>query len=88
VTVGRARRRFTWSERIAASTGIMKGIQFLHTGPGVFSNNIRITDVLIDQNLAAKISSYNLPLLAQDTDMVGFKETYVFPTFILLERIF
>lgn len=71
ISVGRARRRFTWSERIAASTGIVKGIQFLHTGPGIFSNNIRITDVLIDQNLAAKVSSYNVPLLAQNTDMVG-----------------
>ncbi|PIN20695.1 Serine/threonine protein kinase [Handroanthus impetiginosus] len=64
----RVRRKLTWSQRIAAATGVAKGIQFLHTGivPGVFSNNIKITDVLVDQNLVAKISSYNLPLLSDN----------------------
>ncbi|XP_010676345.2 probable inactive leucine-rich repeat receptor-like protein kinase At3g03770 [Beta vulgaris subsp. vulgaris] len=68
ISAGRARRKLTWSQRIAASIGIAKGIQFLHAGmtPGIFSNNLRITDILIDQNMAAKISSYNLPLLAEN----------------------
>ncbi|KAL9230905.1 hypothetical protein vseg_006196 [Gypsophila vaccaria] len=68
ISSGRARKKLTWSQRIAASTGIAKGIEFLHIGimPGVFSNNIRITDVLMDQNFAAKISSYSLPLLADN----------------------
>ncbi|XP_073157003.1 probable inactive leucine-rich repeat receptor-like protein kinase At3g03770 [Henckelia pumila] len=66
----RVSRKLTWVQRIAAATGVAKGIQFLHTGimPGVFSNNLKITDVLLDQNLAAKISSYNLPLLAENTE--------------------
>ncbi|KNA13635.1 hypothetical protein SOVF_114850 isoform A [Spinacia oleracea] len=72
ISAGRARRKLTWSQRIAASIGIAKGIEFLHTGitPGIFSNNLRITDVLVDQNLSAKISSYNLPLLAENMGMV------------------
>lgn len=72
---GRARRKLTWSQRIAASIGIAKGIQFLHAGitPGIFSNNLRITDILIDQNMAAKISSYNLPLLAENMGNVRMK---------------
>ncbi|XP_054804402.1 probable inactive leucine-rich repeat receptor-like protein kinase At3g03770 [Prosopis cineraria] len=55
-----------WTQRIAAVIGVAKGIQFLQTGilPGVYSNNLRITDVLLDQNLVAKICSYNLPLLS------------------------
>ncbi|XP_075488738.1 putative inactive leucine-rich repeat receptor-like protein kinase At3g03770 isoform X2 [Primulina tabacum] len=66
----RVSRKLTWAQRIAAATGVAKGIQFLHTGimPGVFSNNLKITDVLLDQNLVAKISSYNLPLLAENTE--------------------
>lgn len=66
----RVSRKFTWAQRIAAATGVAKGIQFLHTGimPGIFSNNLKITDVLLDQNLASKISSYNLPLLAENTE--------------------
>ncbi|CAA2938147.1 probable inactive leucine-rich repeat receptor kinase At3g03770 [Olea europaea subsp. europaea] len=61
------KRKLTWVQRIAAAIGVAKGIQFLHTGivPGLFSNNFKITDILLDQNLAAKISSYNLPLLAE-----------------------
>ncbi|CAO2820279.1 unnamed protein product [Amaranthus hypochondriacus] len=73
ISAGRARRRLSWAQRIAASIGIAKGIEFLHGGitPGIFSNNLRITDVLLDQNLGAKISSYNLPLLAANMGEVA-----------------
>ncbi|KAE9455571.1 hypothetical protein C3L33_12556, partial [Rhododendron williamsianum] len=45
-----------------------RGIQFLHTGivPGVFSNDLKITDVLLDHELHVKINNYNLPLLAEN----------------------
>ncbi|CAN1765266.1 Probable inactive leucine-rich repeat receptor-like protein kinase At3g03770 [Linum perenne] len=45
---------------------------FLHTGivPGVSGNNLKITDVVLDQNLISKISSYNLPLLADITGQI------------------
>lgn len=60
------RKSLTWTQRIEAAIGVAKGIQFLHTEivPGVYSNNIKITDVLLDQNFVAKISGYNLPLLS------------------------
>ncbi|XP_057778856.1 probable inactive leucine-rich repeat receptor-like protein kinase At3g03770 [Salvia miltiorrhiza] len=69
-TSERRRQKLSWAQRIAAATGVAKGIQFLHTGivPGVFANNIKITDVLLDQNLVAKISSYNLPLLSDNME--------------------
>ncbi|KAF3682912.1 putative vacuolar protein sorting-associated protein 9A-like [Capsicum annuum] len=37
---------------MSAAIGIAKGIQLLHTGivPGIFSNQLKITDVLLDQN--------------------------------------
>lgn len=34
--------------------------------PGIFPNNLKITDILLDQNLVAKICSYNLPILAEN----------------------
>ncbi|XP_021897666.1 probable inactive leucine-rich repeat receptor-like protein kinase At3g03770 isoform X2 [Carica papaya] len=63
--------KFSWKQRIAAAIEVAKGVQFLHTGllPGVFSNNMKITDVLLDQNLHVKISSYNLPLFAGNGEM-------------------
>ncbi|KAK7336292.1 hypothetical protein VNO77_16828 [Canavalia gladiata] len=61
-----AKKSLSWTQRIGTAIGVAKGIQFLHTGivPGVYSNNLKIEDVLLDQNLAAKISSYHLPLLS------------------------
>ncbi|XP_057507141.1 probable inactive leucine-rich repeat receptor-like protein kinase At3g03770 [Actinidia eriantha] len=71
----RGRRTLTWAQRISATIGVAKGIQFLHTGivPGIFSNNLKITDVLLDQNFVAKISSYNLPFLEESLGKVGFQ---------------
>ncbi|KAJ6901241.1 LOW QUALITY PROTEIN: hypothetical protein NC651_019097 [Populus alba x Populus x berolinensis] len=48
-----------------AAIGAARGIQFLHTGivPGVFPNNLKITDVVLDHDLLVKLCSYNLPLL-------------------------
>ncbi|XP_059278721.1 probable inactive leucine-rich repeat receptor-like protein kinase At3g03770, partial [Lycium ferocissimum] len=73
-----ARRKLTWTQRIAAATGVAKGLQFLHNGiiPGLFSNNLKITDILLDQNLVAKIGSYNLPILSEN---VGKEYYQTFP---------
>lgn len=66
-------KKLSWIQRIGAATGVVKGVQFLHTGivPGVFQNDIKITDVLLDHNLLTKISKYNLPLLSEDQGLVG-----------------
>lgn len=55
-------------QRISTAIGVAKGIQFLHGGiiPGLFANDLKITNILLDQNLIAKISSYNLPVLAEN----------------------
>ncbi|XP_022748347.1 probable inactive leucine-rich repeat receptor-like protein kinase At3g03770 [Durio zibethinus] len=73
ISEGHARRSLSWAQRISAAIGIAKGIQFLHTGivPGLYTNNLKITDILMDQNLVAKISSYNLPLFAESAGKVG-----------------
>ncbi|XP_062003514.1 probable inactive leucine-rich repeat receptor-like protein kinase At3g03770 isoform X1 [Rosa rugosa] len=70
ISEGHPRRSLTWTQRISAAIGIANGIQFLQTGiiPGVYSNKLKITDILLDQNLVAKISSYNLPLLEENME--------------------
>ena len=64
-----SKRKINWSQRIAVAIGIAKGIQFLHTWimPGLYKNNLKITDILVDYNFIAKISHYNLPLLSNNT---------------------
>lgn len=65
--------KLSWTQRIAATIGVVKGVQFLHTGivPGLYSNNLKITDILLDNNHNVKISSYNLPLYAENKRMVS-----------------
>ncbi|KAF3667015.1 putative inactive leucine-rich repeat receptor-like protein kinase [Capsicum annuum] len=64
-------QKLTWTQRMSAAIGIAKGIQFLHTGlvPGIFSNQLKITDILLDQNFHVKISKYNLRLLTENKKM-------------------
>ena len=70
-------KKLNWTQRISAAIGVTKGVQFLHTGivPGVYSNNLKITNVLMDHDLHPKISSYNLPLLVEITATVLIKRT-------------
>ncbi|KAL9664235.1 hypothetical protein QQ045_019634 [Rhodiola kirilowii] len=64
-----AGQKLTWTQRIAVAIGVAKGIQFLQTGivPGLLVNDLKITDILLDQNLVAKIAGYHLSLLAENT---------------------
>ncbi|KAF7809162.1 putative LRR receptor-like serine/threonine-protein kinase [Senna tora] len=55
---------------MAISIGITRGIQFLHTGvaPGIFGNNIKIENILLDDSLNAKVSGYKIPLPSNHID--------------------
>ncbi|KVH99589.1 Concanavalin A-like lectin/glucanase, subgroup [Cynara cardunculus var. scolymus] len=57
-------QKLSWAQRLSAAIGISKGIQFLNTriGPRIFPDNLKITNVLLDQSFHVKISGYNLPL--------------------------
>ncbi|PIA27930.1 hypothetical protein AQUCO_07400042v1 [Aquilegia coerulea] len=58
----RKRDMLKWPQRLAVTMGVAKGIQFLHAGiaPGIFGNDVKIENILLDENLTAKISNYNL----------------------------
>lgn len=60
----RKREILKWPQRLGISIGIGRGIQFLHTGnaPGVFGNDLKIENILLNEKLTAKISDYNIPL--------------------------
>lgn len=74
-----ARRKLNWTQCITAAIGVAKGMQFLHTGivPGIFTNYLKISDILLDQNLVAKISTHNLPLLAENNGKVCKTEVFL-----------
>lgn len=60
----RKKEALKWPQRMAITIGVSRGVQFLHTGiaPGIVGNNLKMENVLLDDSLSAKISSYNIPL--------------------------
>ncbi|XP_027346231.1 probable LRR receptor-like serine/threonine-protein kinase At1g14390 isoform X2 [Abrus precatorius] len=64
LTDGRKREMVKWPQRMAISIGIARGVQFLHTGvaPGIFGNNLKIENILLDDSLNAKVSRYKISL--------------------------
>ncbi|KAF5199215.1 Receptor-like protein kinase [Thalictrum thalictroides] len=64
LTDPRKREALKWPERMAVTIGVARGLQFLHSGvtPGLFGNNLKTENILLDENLKAKISNYNIPL--------------------------
>ncbi|CAL5418260.1 unnamed protein product [Camellia sinensis] len=53
------REYLKWPQRRRIAVGIARGIQFLHSGitPGMYGNDLKIENMLLDKTLTAKISS-------------------------------
>lgn len=64
ITDWRRKEMLKWPQRMAISIGVARGVQFLHTGmaPGIFGNDLKIDNVLLDESLTTKISNYHIPL--------------------------
>lgn len=55
-----------WPQRVSASIGIARGIQFLHnvTAPGIVQNDLNIENILLDKTLTSKITGFNFPMIS------------------------
>ncbi|KAK9750819.1 hypothetical protein RND81_02G224200 [Saponaria officinalis] len=69
----RRKDRLKWPQRMTISMGIARGVHFLHTGmsPGVFGNDLKMDNVLLDDSLTPKISNYRIPLPFKVEDSSG-----------------
>ncbi|CAL5418238.1 unnamed protein product [Camellia sinensis] len=58
------REYLKWPQRRRIAVGIARGIQFSHSRitPGMYGNDLKIENTLLDKTLTAKISSYNISL--------------------------
>jgi len=74
LTDGKKKDMLKWPQRMAISIGIARGVQFLHTGvaPGIFGNNFKIENILLDDSLNAKVSGYRIPLPSKVHDLINF----------------
>lgn len=68
----------TWPQRLTAVSGVARAIHFLHTGvvPGIFNNNLKISNVLLDEGRIAKVSDYGLPGFTADMNEFEAKVEY------------
>jgi hypothetical protein len=64
LTDWRRREVLKWPQRMGIAMGIARGIQYLHNGvaPGIFGNDLKIQNILLDDTLTPRISSYNISL--------------------------
>ncbi|KAJ8464849.1 hypothetical protein OPV22_027401 [Ensete ventricosum] len=81
LTEWRKREMLKWPQRLAAVTGVARGIQFLHTVtvPGIVGSDLNIETVLLDKTLTAKISNYNLPVLPKNKNnkTCGYESPFI-----------
>ncbi|WJX92422.1 hypothetical protein P8452_74066 [Trifolium repens] len=56
--------------------GIGRGIQYLHRGVnnGIFGNNLKIENILLDNNLNPKVSGYSIPFPSKKGSEKKLKE--------------